>query len=94
MASAYACAQIGYRRQIAPGVNIDAGFAFGRDFATVSSGIPTIGGEFVAVHAGASLRFGPGDLTVGTRFMNRPISESHHLHIRTAEYLIGYRVTF
>lgn len=94
MASAYAGAHIGYRRQIAPGVRIDAGISFGHNFATQYSGIHTIGGLYEAADAGASLRFGPGDLTVGARLMNLPISESHGLHIRTAEYLIGYRMTF
>ncbi|MDD4887087.1 MAG: hypothetical protein PHO64_09220 [Thiomonas sp.] len=43
---------------------------------------------------GASLRFGPGALAVGARLVNLPISQDSGLHIKTAEYSIGYAMAF
>jgi hypothetical protein len=94
MASGYAGARIGYLYAPTQAVSLHAAFEFGRNFATHYTLRPTIGGLYTAVDVGASLRFGPGALTVGARLMNLPISQDSGLHIRTAEYRIGYTMTF
>jgi hypothetical protein len=94
MASGYAGARIGYLYAPTSDVSLHAAFEFGRNFATQYTKRPTIGGLYTAADIGASLRFGPGALTVGARLMNLPISQDSGLHIRTAEYRIGYALTF
>ncbi len=94
MASSYAGARIGYLYAPTPEVSLHAAFEFWRNFATHYTLRPTIGGLYTAADIGASMRFGPGDLTVGARLVNLPISQDSGLHIKTAEYRIGYAMTF
>ena len=94
MASGYAGARIGYLYAPTPDASLHATLEFGRNFATHYTLRPTIDGLYTAADIGASLRFGPGALTVGARLMNLPISQDSGLHIRTAEYLIGYTMAF
>ena len=94
MASGYAGARIGYLYAPTSDVSLHAAFEFGRNFATHYTLRPTIGGLYTAADIGASLRFGPGALTVGARLMDLPISQNSGLHIKTAEYRIGYAVAF
>ena len=94
MASGYAGARVGYLYAPTQDVLLHAAFEFGRNFATHYTLRPTIGGLYTAADLGASMRFGPGALTVGARLMNLPISQDSGLHIRTAEYRIGYTMTF
>ena len=94
MASGYAGARIGYLYAPTPDVSLHAGFEFGRNFATQYTLRPTIGGLYTTADIGASLRFGPGALTVGARLMDLPISQDGGLHIKTDEYRIGYAVAF
>lgn len=94
MASGYAGARIGYLYAPTSDVSLHAAFEFGRNFATHCTLRPTIGGLYTAAAIGASMRFGPGALTVGARLLNLPISQDSGLHIKTAEYRIGYAMTF
>ncbi len=94
MVSGCAGARIGYLYKPTPDVSLHAAFEFGRNFATHYTLRPTIGGLYTAADIGASLRFGPGALTVGARLMNLPISQDSVLQIKTAEYRIGYAVAF
>jgi hypothetical protein len=94
MASGYAGARISYLYAPTQDVSLHAAFEFGRNFATHYTLRPTIGGLYTAADIGASMRFGPGALTVGARLMNLPISQDSGLSIKTAEYRIGYAMTF
>lgn len=94
MSTGYAGARIGYLYEPTPAVALHGAFEFGRNFATRYTLRPTIGGPYTAADIGASLRFGPGALTVGARLLNLPISQDSGLHIKTAEYRIGYAMTF
>jgi len=77
-----------------PAVSFHAAVEFGRNLATRYTLRPTIGGLYTAADVGASLRFGPGALAVGARLVNLPISQDSGLHIKTAEYSIGYAMAF
>jgi hypothetical protein len=94
MASGYAGARVGYLYAPTQDVSLHAAFEFGRNFATHYTPRPTIGGLYAAADIGASMRLGPGALIVGARLMNLPISQDSGLHIRAAEYRIGYAMAF
>ncbi len=94
VASGYAGARIGYLYAPTQDVSLHAAFEFGRNFSTHYTSRPTIGGLYAAADFGASMRLGPGALTVGARLMNLPISQDSGLSIKTAECRIGYAMTF
>lgn len=90
---AYGGAKISY--QMSPSIVLDARGAFGRDFGTAVSNIHTLGGLYYSGSVGADAKVGSGFATISYQYQSMPFGGGMAgLNLRTAQYRIGYRISF